>query len=214
MTNPRAPSTLRALEGASVTVVDYTKESVPELLLPGEFNRENARAAKAAVKAIAPHIPDDVINASLASFRGTWRRFEYKGVLPGGAVLYDDYAHHPSAIEKTIQAAKEKFPGKKVVVFFHPHLYSRTRDLFAEFARTLALADEAYILPVFAAREAHDESVSNTALAEAINKQGGNAEAVSGMEETTRKIKEYGTDTVVFTMGAGDVYKAGEATLK
>ena len=211
--NPHSESVAKAVRGVSNSMHDYTKEEVPELLLPGEFNRDNARAAKAAVHRIAPHVANSVIDESLATFRGTWRRFEYKGLLPGGAMLYDDYAHHPTAIEKTIVATKEKFPNKKVVIFFHPHLYSRTRDLFDDFACSLALADEAYILPVFAAREPHDASVSNEALANAVNKNDGHAQAISGMEETIEKLKGLGDDTIAFTMGAGDVYKAGEAAL-
>jgi UDP-N-acetylmuramate--alanine ligase len=162
---------------------------------------------------VAPELTDTAIDASLAMFRGTWRRFEYKGQTLGGADLYDDYAHHPTAIHKTITAAREKFPGKQVIVFFHPHLYSRTRDLFDEFATALATADQAYVLPVFAAREPHDAAVSNVALAGAIEKKGGKAEAVGGLEETTEKIKSFGAGVLVFTMGAGDVYKAGEQAL-
>ena len=145
---------------------------------------------------------------------GTWRRFEYKGRTPNNVDIYDDYAHHPTAIAKTIEAAREKFAGKKIVVAFHPHLYSRTRDLFDAFTKALATADFAYILPVYAAREEFDASVSNEALAEAINKKGGQASAVSGLEEATQKLKELGGNTVAFTMGAGDVYKAGEQALK
>ena len=214
ITNTRLPNVSRALSEIATKVVDYSRELVPELLLPGEFNEENAKAAKAAAKAIAPQLTDSAIDESLAAFAGTWRRFESKGMLPGGALLYDDYAHHPTAITKTITAAKEKFADKKVVVFFHPHLYSRTRDLFDDFATALALADEAYILPVYAAREEHDPSVSNEALAAAVNIKGGNATAVTGMEETTEKLKELGEDVVAFTMGAGDVYRAGEVALK
>ncbi len=193
---------------------NYSKESVPELLVPGEFNKDNARAAKAAARVIAPQISEAVIDASLSSYKGTWRRFEYKGKTASGADLYDDYAHHPTEIAKTLEAAREKFPNKKLVVFFHPHLYSRTRDLFDDFVSALAAADYAYILPVFAAREPFDPSVSNEALAEAINKKGGNAAAVANMEETAKKLAELGPDTVAFTMGAGDVYKAGEMALK
>jgi UDP-N-acetylmuramate--alanine ligase len=192
----------------------YTKETVPQLLLPGEFNKENARAAKAAVHAIAPQVSDKIIDASLASFAGTWRRFEHKGTLPQGATLYDDYAHHPTAIEKTIEAAREKFHGKKIVIFFHPHLYSRTRDLFDGFVQALAKADAAYLLPVYAAREPHDPDVSHETLVAAINKKGGTAEALGEMTEATAKLKTLGPDIVAFTMGAGDVYKAGEAALK
>jgi UDP-N-acetylmuramate--alanine ligase len=192
----------------------YGKEIIPVLLVPGEFNKDNARAAKAAARAIAPTIAETNIDASLSAYKGTWRRFEHKGTVPGGAELYDDYAHHPTAVAKTIAAARDMFPAKKIVVFFHPHLYSRTRDLFDEFAQALATADDAYILPVYAAREAFDGSVSNEALAEAINKKGGHAGAVATMEETAKKLAELGPDTVAFTMGAGDVYKAGEAALK
>jgi len=192
----------------------YKNENIPDLLVPGEFNKENARAAKAAAKRVSPNTPESVWDASLASYKGTWRRFEQKGTLPGGALLYDDYAHHPTAIAKTIEAARQKFPGKKIVLFFHPHLYSRTRDLFDAFALALASADETYILPVYAAREPHDPSVSHEALAAAVVAKGGTARAVDGYEETAGLLQRLSGDTIAFTMGAGDVYKAGEAALK
>ncbi|MBX4192483.1 hypothetical protein KW798_03285 [Candidatus Parcubacteria bacterium] len=190
----------------------YTGEKVPELLTPGEFNMQNAQAAKAAVKAICPDVSDIQLNASLSAFKGTWRRFEHKGTLPAGAELYDDYAHHPTAIEKTIKAARQKFPGKKIIVFFHPHLYSRTRDLWQGFVGALAQADFAYILPVYAAREMPIPSVSHIALAEAVANIG-HAQAVSGLDEATQVLRTLGPDNVAFTMGAGDVYKAGEQAL-
>jgi UDP-N-acetylmuramate--alanine ligase len=201
----------------SQTVIEgqqYAQETVPELLVPGEFNKENARAAKVAARAIAPDVAESAIDNSLAAFKGTWRRFEYKGKLPGGAELYDDYAHHPTAIRRTIQAAREKFGDKKIIVFFHPHLYSRTRDLFEDFAQALSTADEAYILPVYAAREVHDPSVSHSALAQAVVKRGGSARPVVSMDETVTLLQKLDTSTIVFTMGAGDVYKAGEQALK
>jgi UDP-N-acetylmuramate--alanine ligase len=191
----------------------YETISVPELRLPGEFNKDNARAAKAGVIALCPDISETVLDESLKNFSGTWRRFEHKGTLPGGAELYDDYAHHPTSIAKTIAAARDKFPGKKIIIFFHPHLYSRTRDLFGGFAKALASADETYILPVYAAREPHDPTATHDALAEAVNKNSGHAKGVNSFEETTQLLKELGPDTVAFTMGAGDVYKAGEAAL-
>ena len=214
VTNPHEANVAKALAGTEKSIVDYTKVSVPELLVPGEFNRDNARAAKAAAQVVAPHIKESVIDESLATFRGAWRRFEYKGVLPSGATLYDDYAHHPSAIEKTVVAAREKFPGKKIIIFFHPHLYSRTRDLFDDFAKALATADEAYILPVYASREPFDATVSNEALAKAATKLGGTVHAIAGMEATTIKLKTLNSEVIAFTMGAGDVYRAGEAALR
>lgn len=205
------------IKGQSKTIIDrarYIDEAVPELLVPGEFNKDNARAAKAGVKALLPSITNEAIDHALKGYKGTWRRFEYKGVLPGGAELYDDYAHHPTAIAKTLEAAREKFPNKKIVVFFHPHLYSRTRDLFDDFARSLAGADEAYVLPVYAAREPYDPTTTPHMLAAAIHKNGGTASGVAGFEEVTAKLRALGGNTVAFTMGAGDVYKAGEAALK
>lgn len=196
-----------------IEAAEYQKEQVPELLVPGEFNKENARAAKAAARAIAPKIPERVWDRSLSEFKGTWRRFEHKGALLGGAVLYDDYAHHPTAIERTIIAAQEKWPDKKIVVFFHPHLYSRTRDLFDGFVLSLSKADQAYVLPVYAAREDSDPLVSHEALADAIRKRGGRAAAISGKEEAAELLKKLGSDAVAFTMGAGDVYTAGDAAL-
>jgi UDP-N-acetylmuramate--alanine ligase len=192
----------------------YAQEKVPGLLVPGEFNQENARAAKAAAKLIAPQIPEEVWDKSLAGYRGTWRRFEYKGQLPGGALLYDDYAHHPTAIARTVVAAREKFPGKKIVLFFHPHLYSRTRDFFDEFAAALATADGAYVLPVYAAREPHDPAVSHEALAAAATGKGGHVEALPDFAAVSALLCKLPQDTVAFTMGAGDIYKAGEEALK
>lgn len=192
----------------------YQAEPVPELLVPGEFNKDNARAAKAAARAIDPSLSDATINQALAAYKGTWRRFEHKGKTRGGAELYDDYAHHPTAIIKTIAAARERFPARPIVVAFHPHLYSRTRDLFGDFAAALATADMAYILPVYAAREEPDPAVSHIELAKAVVAQGGHAEALSSLDEATQKLAALRAPAVAFTMGAGDVYKAGEAALQ
>jgi len=74
--------------------------------------------------------------AALNNFKGTWRRFEYKGIMGTGALLYDDYAHHPTEIQSTIQAAKDFFKNKKLIVVFQPHLYSRTKLLLDQFAKS------------------------------------------------------------------------------
>ena len=211
--DPTSASVIAAIAKATAPVVDYVQESVPTLKLPGEFNRENARAAKAAVRALVPGIVEEVLDQSLESFHGTWRRFEYKGQLPHDAMLYDDYAHQPTAIRRTILAAKEKFPDKRIAVVFHPHLYSRTRDLFDDFAASLALVDEAYVLPIYAAREEPDPAVSHESLAEAVNQVGGHAQALADLDEATRVLAALPKDVVAFTMGAGDVYRAGEAAL-
>lgn len=203
----------RVIADAQARVKGYGDESVPELLIPGEFNRENARAAKAAVRAAFPDISEVTIDEALKAFRGSWRRFEYKGETHTGAQVYDDYAHHPTAIEKTLAAARAKFPGKKIAVAFHPHLYTRTRDLKEGFVDALRHADEVIIAPIYPAREEAIPGVTNEALAEAISAKGGNARALdfNGIRDA---LLLYGDEWIVFTMGAGDIYKVGEQIIE
>src|SRR3989344_2202166 len=210
VTHPDDPDIVPVLKNVSARVVDYTEESVPRLHLIGEFNRMNARAAKAAARAAFPDISAERANEALASFRGSWRRFEYHGETPNGALGYDDYAHPPTAIRATIGAAREKFPDKKIVVAFHPHLYSRTRSLLQGFAAALALADRAFVAPIYAAREAPDPAVSNHILASAAQKLGGAVVALDSFDEIRDRLLAEGDDALIITMGAGDIYKVAE----
>jgi len=193
------------IQDAPCKVVNYMEEEVPELLVPGEFNIENAKAAMAVARVLG----DDTAayTEALASFPGTWRRFEFRGMSAGGALVYDDYAHHPTAIARTIEAAKKHFPSKKVVIAFHPHLYSRTRSFLKEFGEALALADHVYIAPIFAAREEVDEEITNNKVVEEVQKAGGVAETISGEEDFVSVLEEQGSDALFISMGAGDIYK-------
>jgi UDP-N-acetylmuramate--alanine ligase len=198
------------LKKVSATVIDYTSTRVPELGLIGEFNKMNARAAASAARAAFPDIKDGTIERALAEFKGSWRRFEYKGETPQGALVYDDYAHHPTAIQKTIEAARQKFPGKKIVVAFHPHLYSRTKSLLGEFAQALSTADSALIAPIYAAREAPDPTVSSKILAHAAQQLGGNVSALDSFDTIRDTLLTLGKNSLIITMGAGDIYKVAE----
>ncbi len=210
VTNPAGPNIARVLADASAHIVDYTQVNIPELNQIGEFNRENARAAAAAARAAFPDVPQDTIDRALTDFKGSWRRFEYKGETPLGALVYDDYAHHPTAIGKTIEAAREKFPNKKIVVAFHPHLYSRTKSFLSEFAIALATADRSLIAPIYAAREAPDPSVSSRILALRTAEIGGDSTAYESFDEIRDELLTCGSDTLIITMGAGDIYKVAE----
>ncbi len=210
ITNPNDPNLVPVLARAPARVIDYTFEDVPPLSLIGEFNRNNARAASAGARAAFPSIAQGAIDRALADFRGSWRRFEYKGETKTGAMVYDDYAHHPTAIKKTIEAARQKFPGKKIVVAFHPHLYSRTRDLMDDFVAALATADDVVIAPIYAAREAMDPSVSHHILAAKILEKGGHAEALDSFEEIRSRLLQEKENALIITMGAGDIYKVAE----
>lgn len=191
-------------------IVPYPTTQVPELLIPGEFNRENARAAKSAVKAAFPHVDEAKVDEALRDFHGSWRRFEEKGTTAGGALVIDDYAHHPTAIRKTLEALRALHTDRKLTVVFHPHLYSRTKSFFDEFADALTLADEVLLLPIYAAREAVDESVSSEKLAAAVAKRGTPATFIPDFTKAQELLVRKNAADVIVTMGAGDVYKLAE----
>lgn len=206
VTNPHDPNIAPLLEGLTVPVINYTLETIPELKIPGEHNRMNARAAAAAARLAYPAITDESVTASLAAFEGTWRRFEYRGKTVRGAEVYDDYAHHPTAIRKTIQAARERTNGK-LYIAFHPHTYSRTRDLFEEFTTAFAGADKVIVAPIFAAREPDDGETTSEKLAAHIKGTGIDASAGTFDEIESMLSREPGEGDVVITMGAGDIYQ-------
>lgn len=216
--NPSDPNVAPVLAAARARVIDYTKEMVPELMLLGEFNRDNARAAKAAATYLMSDIKCQDIDVALADFKGTWRRFEYKGKTAEGVDVYDDYAHHPTAIRETLRAVREKFQNTHLVVAFHPHLYSRTRDFMNEFAEALALADEVILAPIYPAREEPIQGVTSDALAEKISERGTPAQAAESLEEVEVALRDLSknyrlksNNCIFITMGAGDIYKVAEA---
>ena len=209
VTDATHPNIAPILSGISQTVIDYMKEDAYELQLPGGFNQANARAAAAAAKIVDPSLTEDTLKSSLESFQGTWRRFEYKGKTKNGADVYDDYAHHPTAIEKTLEEVRKKTKGR-LFVAFHPHLYSRTHDLFIDFAQAFHDADMVYIAPIYPAREVDDGRVSSEKLAEAITKNGVEAVGAS-FAEIESALTDAAEGDVIITMGAGDIYKVSNA---
>ncbi len=198
---------LRALvppEGRVIREEDYRNEDVPPLKVIGAHNRRNAQAALAAARAAG--IAPDVARRALADFTGTWRRQEYRGKTKGGAGVYDDYAHHSTEIRATLAAFRGAFPGKRIIAIFQPHLYSRTKLLLDDFAESFADADDVFVAPIYAAREKPDPSVTSAMLAEKIP-GGSYAEDMSALG---RELEEKGPDTLVITLGAGDIYKLAE----
>jgi UDP-N-acetylmuramate--alanine ligase len=220
ITDMENPNILPLLEGLDADVLNYTSEAAFPLKLPGDFNQMNARAAARAAKAVVPHLQDAQIISALISFTGTWRRFQYKGKTASGADLYDDYAHHPTAIKETLHALRmrvteEKGENARIIVAFHPHLYSRTRDLLDGFTRAFTDADEVIIAPIYAAREIDDGTVSAEILAERINDEGGHARPTNSLEEVENILRtEAKEGDTIMTMGAGDIYKVADALVK
>lgn len=209
ITDTESPSIAPILSGLRATVLDYMQEPSYPLQLPGEFNEMNARAAAAGAKAINASLEPIGIAQALNSFHGTWRRFENRGTTKAGVQLYDDYAHHPTEIKETLRALRTKTDGD-VYVAFHPHLFSRTRDLFDGFTRAFSDADHVLIAPIFAAREIDDGSVSNESLAAAIRAEGIDARALAFEDIVHVLTTEPKAGDVIMTMGAGDIYKVAD----
>ena len=174
-------------------------DSVPELKVFGEYNRLNAAAAMAVAHMLGSNLKKT--QKGLKKFKGTWRRMESHGKNKKGALLFDDYAHHPTEIRASLKAVKENFPDKTIVVFFQPHLYSRTKTLFNEFVDALKSVDELFLLPIYAAREPLDESISSEILAEKIE----GAQLIQNFGEARVEIQKKEKNSVVITIGAGDI---------
>jgi UDP-N-acetylmuramate--alanine ligase len=185
---------------------------IPELFVPGKHNKENAAAAFAVISALknseknSAEIDLEKAKHSLKTFKGTWRRLEFKGETIHGALVYDDYAHHPSEIESSLSALKEKYQDKKIFVIFQPHLYSRTKSFLDRFAEVLRqFSDRVLVLPIYAAREKHDDTIDSLMIVEKIYED--KAEHVDNFFEATRLSldKTIGQDWIIVTVGAGDV---------
>ena len=186
--------------GKVITEKEYSQIKLPiKLLVPGQHNQRNAQAAIAVAKTVG--ISERLARRALASFRGTWRRFEYKGKTKKGALIYDDYAHHPTEIKATLVATREKFPHRRIVVIFQPHLYSRTKLLFKEFTESFNDADEILILPIYAAREPKDKTISSRILATAIPR----AIYTPNLSAVEKHLAKTNRHDLILNLGAGDV---------
>lgn len=177
------------------------------LRVPGLHNVKNALAASAA--ALCLKIPADAIKAGLESFTGAERRFEYKGSL-NGADIYDDYAHHPGELNAVFNAV-EPLGYKRVIAVFQPHTYSRTKALFDGFVEQLKRPDITFLAEIYAARESNTEGISSADLAERIPGSEWFPD-FGALEDKLRRLASPGD--IILTIGAGDVYKVGEAIVE
>ena len=195
-------------------IMDYIKylEKVPKLSVPGAHNRMNAAAALAVADLLNIKLED--AQKSLSQFSGTWRRLEKRGQTEKGTIIYDDYAHHPTEIRASLEALRELYSAgeKKITIVFQPHLYSRTKALFNDFAKSFKGADSIFLLPIFFAREDKDESISSEKLASAICLAGDKAKAFPDFEAAEKFIKDLnlGGNDILVTMGAGEAYKIAD----
>ena len=174
------------------------------------FGRHNAaNAVAAAAVAWTLGIPGEAVTQGLETFRGAGRRMEFKGNY-NGADVYDDYAHQPGELHATIAAVKA-MGYHRIILAFQPHTYSRTAALFDDFVRELRTVDQVVLAEIYAARERNTVGISSRDLA---NKVPGAVYFETLPEVTTYLRRVARPDDVILTVGAGDIYQAGEALLK
>ena len=178
-----------------------------ELPVYGHHNAINALAAAGAAWMLG--IPGEAVEKGLATFRGAGRRQEYKGTY-NGADIFDDYAHHPGELQATIEAVRS-MGYKRMIFAFQPHTYTRTHALFADFVEQLKKPDVVVLAEIYAARERNTIGISSRDLQAQVP----GSVYCATLPEVTQVLQELAQPgDVILTVGAGDIYRAGEALLK
>jgi UDP-N-acetylmuramate--alanine ligase len=182
------------------------------LPVPGLHNVYNALAATAV--ALELEIPFDKIVDAFAVFKNANRRFQFKGEV-GGIALVDDYGHHPTEILATLSAAKNGSGGRRTVVVFQPHRFSRTQELMEEFALAFNNADVLYVLDIYAASEEPIPGITAEALCENIKRYGHkNVHYIGSIETAAARVAgEVRPGDLVLTLGAGSVTRLSDELL-
>lgn len=166
--------------------------------IPGRVNVENATAA--ITLALEAGVTPEEIRAALPEFRGVVRRFNIHANT-GKKIYIDDYAHHPKEIEATLKSVREMWPEKKLTVIFQPHLYTRTRDFYPDFAKSLSLADQVLLLDIYPARELPIPGITSEVIRELITVP---AEILS-KDALMEYIDTQYDEGIIMTVGAGDI---------
>ena len=186
---------------------DGEKLTHVELSVPGKHNVKNALAAAAA--ALTIDVPPAAIAAGLHAYRGAERRFQFKGEY-NGAMIYDDYAHHPGELHVLLDTAKT-LGYDRIICAFQPHTYTRTKALFGDFVHELQRPDITLLAEIYAAREKNTIGISSKDIADCIP----GAIYCPTLADVTTKLKELARPgDLILTVGAGDIYQAGEALLQ
>lgn len=173
-----------------------------KLFVPGEHNVRNALAAIATARYLG--VDAETIAVALSRFLGVDRRFQVLGSC-NGAVVVDDYAHHPTEIRATLDAARRGYPDRRLVALFQPHLYSRTQELAREFGEALRIADVSFVVPIYAAREEPIPGVSSLLISDAV----AGVEFLDGSNAVVASVLRgrLAPDDIFIAMGAGDVHE-------
>jgi UDP-N-acetylmuramate--alanine ligase len=216
ITHGSDPDCRSITERSARTVIDADCHSLPKLCVPGVHMQQNAQL----VCALGEHlrIPQERVLRSLEAFSGTWRRMELKGTMVSGALVIDDYAHHPVEIRATLRALREAHPQRRIWCVFQPHTFDRTRRLYHQFMQAFSDADIVIVPNIYVAREeAQGEEFNLPQFVLDIAKGSGTtAREGDGLERTKKLLlKEVMADDLVVCMGAGDITSlAGELLME
>ena len=217
--DPQVKKLLLEFKGKKITygvskdndfVVDEVLKDV-NLSVFGDHNRLNATAAF--IVGLEVGLSKEKIIKNLVQFKGSKRRSEFVGILSSGALVYDDYAHHPTEIKKTLEGFRQNFPKHKIVCVFQPHTYSRTKSLFEQFSNSFNDVYIVILTNIYSSlREKPDPTVSMPDLAKKIESNGGKALFLPNLSDVVKYInnQRFGEGVILITMGAGDVYKINE----
>ena len=201
------------IKGCASFDVIYSNSSIfrINLSVPGNHNILNALSSIAS--ALSLNIKHQHIINGLASFKGTHKRFELKGIKNEVTVI-DDYAHHPTEIKATLSTAKN-YPHNKIICIFQPHTYSRTITLLDDFADSFYDADEIILADIYAAREKNTGVVSSNTLGDKLREKGLKCTNIHDFNEIVDYLNFHAEEgDLVLTVGAGDIVKVGESFLK
>jgi len=214
---PTADVRIRAVRlepGGSRATIALPNGQTVELALavPGLHNLRNAAAALAVLHALGADVQAGA--RALAEFRGVGRRFERLGNA-GGVTVVDDYAHHPTEVTATLAAARQAFPGQRLVAVFQPHLFSRTALHGEALGKALAAADVVVVAPIYAAREEPQPGVTHHLVVRGATRAGAATVAVRDRAGLTNHVaRAVRAGDVVFTLGAGDITRVGPELLR
>ncbi len=177
-----------------------------DIKLSGKHNVLNATAVIAFCHKLNLDLKE--VKKQLADFAGTVRRFEYIGER-NGAILLDDYAHHPEEIKATLKTAREVYPNRKITIIFHPHSFSRTEALLEDFAQSFGDCDRVFVLDIYGSARENSGKVTSSDLVDKINKYNfGKAEYVSDIDDCIELLKDkISADDLIISLGAGDVWR-------
>jgi len=212
--NEDDPNVVDVVKAAKAQVIYFSKDD--ELLnelnleIPGEFNKLNALCALKLGQIF--NIDRNAMLKEFSKFKGAWRRFEILGKFYNMTVI-SDYAHHPTAIEKTIQATHEKYPNSKICCIFQPHQYNRTKNFISEFGNAFKKARTVILPNIYKVRDKKEDidNVSVDDLAESIKNSGADSLVIPEYDEIKQYLEENKSKyDILLIMGAGDIWKFGE----